>query len=104
MTNRQAEREAAMPLRCEVVDGAIRIVLGMKTLRVAAENHPVFWDGESDASQPNLNITDEVVFLNEVCRKINDEDEIGGTLLTRMLDDAIEQAVSDGCEGVDHES
>ena len=92
-----------LPLRCEIKDGAIRIVVGMRTLRFAAENHPDFWDGESDSRTPNLKITDEAVFMKEICRKINDEDEIGGTMLTRMLDAAISEAVCDGCFGVDHD-
>ena len=35
---------------------------------------------------------------------LNAEDEDGSTLLTRMLDEAIMQAVEDGCDGVDHDA
>jgi hypothetical protein len=47
-------------------------------------------------------VTDPVVFVHEIVRAINEEEEDGSTLLTRMLDAAILRAVEDGCEGVDH--
>ena len=87
-----------------VADGAsLRMDVGLDALRFAAEAHPDFWDGISGASVPNIKITDAVVFAKEVARAINIENaDDGSTLLTRMLDAAINAAVSDGCEGVDH--
>jgi len=97
-----AEDESA-PLRCLIVGDVIRIEIGRKVLRFAAEQHPDFWDGESDTDVPNIKITDDAKFAREVVNAINDEEEDGSTRLTRMLDEVIKYAVEQGCEGVDHE-
>ena len=88
------------PLRCKATGGDIEMTIGMATLCFAAENHPDFWDGVSPASVPNIKITDVQEFALEVAREINRESEDGSTLLTRMLDKAIANAVENGCEGV----
>lgn len=88
------------PLRCKATGGDIEMVIGMATLCFAAENHPDFWDGVSPASVPNIKITNVQEFALEVAREINRESEDGSTLLTRMLDKAIANAVENGCEGV----
>lgn len=90
-----------MPLRCKATGGDVDIAIEMATLCFAAENHPDFWDGVSPASVPNIKITDVQQFALEVAREINKESEDGSTLLTRMLDRAISNAVENGCEGVD---
>ena len=48
-------------------------------------------------------VSDADVFGREVCRAMNDEAEDGSTLVTRMVDAAIERAVEGGCEGVSDE-
>lgn len=95
--------ESQFPLRCEVVGEKIIFEIGVDILKVAAFMHPNFWDGESGTDVPNIRVTDPMIFAREVVRQVNDEDEDGSTLLTRMLDEAMKQAVEDGCEGVDHE-
>ena len=94
-------RRDDFPLRCEVADGYLDLGVGFKILRFAAENHPDFWDGESGTDVPNIKICDMDLFSKDVVLAINDEDEDGSTLLTRMLDAAIKQAVEDGSEGVE---
>lgn len=91
------------PLRVAVEDGRLVIEIGLDTLKFCAENHPAFWDGESDDTKPNIPVNDAVVFGREVCRAMNDEGEDGSTLVTRMVDAAIERAVEGGCEGVSDE-
>lgn len=93
-----------MPLRCKAVAGEIDMRIGVETLRFAAENHEEFWDGESGTDVPAIKITNSVIFAQEVVLAINEEAEDGSTLLSRMLDEAIKQAVENGCEGVDHDS
>jgi hypothetical protein len=89
-----------MPLRCEARGGAIDMFVGNKTLRFAAENHDELWDGTSGADVPNVKITSMPSFAQAVVNQINKEAEDGSTLLTRMLDKAILQAVESGCEGI----
>lgn len=93
-----------MPLRCEEKDGAIDMGVGRDVLRFAAEQHPYFYDPDARPEGPNIKITDAKVFANEVVQEINRESEIGDTLLTAMLDEAIKRAVENGCEGVDHDA
>lgn len=93
-----------VPMRCKVVGEHIEISIGIRALAFAAENHPGFWDGESGLDVPNIKITDMQEFALAVADAINEEAEDGGTLLTRMLDDAIAKAVESGCEGVDHDA
>jgi len=90
-----------IPLKCVAIAGEIDMSIGFEVLRFAAENHPDFWDGKSGMDVPNINITDTVIFAKEVALAINEEAEDGSTLLTRMLDEAIKQAVENGCEGVE---
>jgi len=98
-----SERREEMPLRCDVVDGAIDISIGVGVLCFAADNHPDFWDGESGPEVPNIKITNAQDFAREVMFAINAESEDGSTLLTRMLDEAIAKAVESGCDGVDYD-
>jgi len=91
-----------MPLRCEIKDGAIDMGVGLNVLAFAAWNHPGFWDGESGTDVPNIKVIDLDRFAKEVMVEINREREDGSTLLTDMLDKAIEQAVGNGSEAVDY--
>jgi hypothetical protein len=94
-----------MPLRCEVRGmGWIDMGVSIGVLRFAAEQHPEFWDGQRPDSEPNIKITDSQKFAREVVAEINRESEDGSTLLTRMLDKAISNAVEAGCEGVNHDA
>lgn len=45
-------------------------------------------------------VTNTAVFAKEVVWTFMDEDEVGESLLTRMIDDAMNEAVEQGCEGV----
>ena len=83
--------------------GQIVITLTKRGLKMATENHPEFWDGETGTDQPNIKIDDIDVFMKEVVLSINDEREDGSTLLTDMLDAAIKGAIENGCEGIDHD-
>jgi len=89
------------PLRCEISDGVISISLGAETLKCATENHPVLvgvHDPEVDG--PPLLVVDATAFAQAVERTLNEEREDGSTLVTDMLDAAIEQAIEHGAEGI----
>lgn len=90
------------PLRATAADQGIDMAIAASVLRVAAEQHPDFWNGHSSPDEPNIKITDLDVFTREVASAINEEAEDGSTLLTRMIDEAVRNAVESGCEGVDH--
>ena len=82
-----------LPLRCHVDHGVIHVEIGHNILAFAATQHPEFW-------QQSVEVVDAQMFGLEVLHKINEESEDGSTLLTRMLDQAILNAISDGAEGV----
>lgn len=88
-----------LPLRCRVVNGALHFCVGAQTIKWAVENHPELLS-ISDYGKPTFLVDDPVAFLNELVAVINREEEDGSTLLTRMLDDAIIQAVEDGSDGL----
>ena len=91
------------PLTYHVEGDRIAVYIGFDELAFAAANHPNFWDGESGDDVPNIKITDPAAFAREVVRQLNREEEDGSTLVTKLLDRAIEDAVGDGCDGVDHD-
>lgn len=92
-----------MPLKINSCSGTLSLFVAGDILRIAAETHQGLWDGESDISVPVVKITDQRDFAESVAEEINREDEDGSTMLTRMLDEAIMQAVEDGCDGIDHD-
>lgn len=87
-----------IPLRCEVVDGAIQFTIGAKVLAFATDNCPTLYDHENDRGR--YRVTDPAVFAKAVERELNHESEGGSTPLTRMLDEAVDDAINQGAEGV----
>jgi hypothetical protein len=88
-----------VPLKCEVVDGAIQFVIGAKVLAHATNICPTLYDAERDHGR--YRVTAPVTFAKAVADELNHEDEAGETLLTRMLDEAIDDAINQGAEGVE---
>ena len=84
---------------CSIVKGRVHIIVPENVLKFAAENHPEFWNGETDKSI--LKVVDPGVFMKEIEHMLTKEKEDGSTMLTDMLDKAILEAVDYGCEGVD---
>lgn len=83
----------SLPLRCYIDHGVIHISIGQDILAFATVHHPDFEDEQ-------FKIADAQILALDVVREINEEGEDGSTLLTRMLDQAILNAISDGTEGV----
>ena len=90
-----------LPLRCSASGGALNIRIGVNVLAFATEHCPDLWDGEKDRGR--FKVSDPETFAKEVERAINHEDEVGGTMLTRMLDAAVLEAIEQGAEGVEGE-
>lgn len=93
----------SLPLKCHLKKDRIVIEIGLKTLKVAAAQHPEFWDGESGSNVPNIDVIDIKQFAKDVVTALNDENEIGETLVTNMLDHGMRIAVENGSEGVNFE-
>ncbi len=81
-------------------DGDLVFFLSKQRLRDAAASCEYFWDGESGIDKPCVDVIDRKLFAKEIMYSINAEAEDGSTLLTRMLDKAIINAVEGGCEGI----
>lgn len=88
-----------LPLECKAQDGEIVIRIGEQVLAFATEQNPELWNVEKD--KPKFKITDAKIFSRAVMSAMNQEDEDGSTLLTRMLDQAVLEAIEYGCEGVE---
>lgn len=101
MVAERVDAKPKPPIYCSAAGAGLVVHIAPDTLRFAAESHPGFWDGESGASVPKLIITDINVFAKEVAGSINDEAEDGSTLLTILIDEAISNAVENGCEGAE---
>ena len=77
------------PLEVTLKSGQITISIGVKTLFRACEE---VFDG--------LVVDNESAFSKEVLRTLKDEEEDGTTLVHRMFDNAIREAIEQGAEGV----
>lgn len=88
-----------LPLTCRVERGAIRISVDAATVKFATENHPEFWDPETDTY--HYVVLDPSQWLRSVARYITDEREDGSSRLTDMFDSAIKEAIEQGEEGAD---
>jgi hypothetical protein len=81
----------------QIIDGHLVIKLDLKTLCFAAVRGPYFENEE--CKEPK--VTDEKVFAEAIVHELNAEAEDGTTLVHRMLDQAAENAVEQGAEGIE---
>ena len=88
-----------VPLKCEVIDGAIQFIIGAKVLAHAVHVCPALYDGENDRGL--YKVTDPAAFAKELVRTLNHESEDGSTRMTKMLDEAVEHAIEHGAEGIE---
>jgi len=88
-----------VPLRCEVVSGAIQFCVGEKVLAHAVNICPALYDDENDRGR--YRVTNPTTFAAEVAHALNQEKEDGNTLLTDTMDKAVERAIEQGAEGVE---
>lgn len=88
-----------VPLKCSVVDGAIQFLIGEKVLANATNICPRLYDAENDRGR--YRVTDSAKLAEAVAHELNREREDGSTLLTDAMDDAVGEAIEQGCEGVE---
>lgn len=83
--------EKDQPLQCEVVGDRLVISMGVDTLAFA------------DQVRTGISVTSPTGFAKDVAYEIMREDEVGATLLTDLLDEAMQEAANQGSAHVDHE-
>lgn len=101
------------PLEVKVVDGVLSITIGVDTLSLAATFNQEMYDyidiGDSKSIvgpfatgdyYRSFIITDPEVFAKDVRLALLREDEMGATLLTKLVDEATKEALEDGSDGV----
>lgn len=88
-----------VPLTCTITKtGVLLIRVGIGTIKFATETNPQMT--AEDGETPVVTVSDAKVFAHEVCRAMNEESEDGSTLLSRMLDAAVMDAVDNGAQGI----
>ena len=88
-----------IPLRCHYKRHKIVIEIGHDVLAHATHINPDFYDYERDGGR--YRVSDAKVFAKEVVNYLNQEDEEGNTLVTRMLDKGVTLAIEYGAEGIE---
>lgn len=87
-------------MRVKIEKDAIVIRLPAKVLEFATNNHPDFWDAESDCQ--TVRVTNRKQWMKAVRAALLEEEEDGSTMLTSVLDRAISHAIEQGEEGVEY--
>lgn len=87
------ERRKA-PLTAAVVDGVLQVQIGVETLAFCVEHHPDLCDPETGTCVVGVSDVDR--FADEAVFILMSEDELGATIATRAIDEAIIRAVDSG--------
>lgn len=80
--------------------GAIFIRLPLSILPVVFQGAP-FNERGSGSCEPRSRVTDVKAFAAAVVEELDREEENGATLVHHLFDRAMEEAVENGCEGID---
>lgn len=80
-----------------IADAEIVIRVGISALPTALEANP------RDDTYSKCKVTDLPAFAGEVVRKLNSESEDGTTAIHLMLDQAMADAIDDGCDGIEYQ-
>lgn len=89
-------------LRCRVVKDTLTIEIGIDALKKAAQQHEGFWQPFTDKYA--VVVSDSKQFAQAVAVALKDEGEDGSTPVHLLLDKAIEEAVGNGCDGIDYDA
>lgn len=81
-------------MRASVLDDQLVISIGIGTLAWAAKTR------NGGPVPQNVAVADHEEFARDVARSLCREDEVGNTLLTRLLDDAMTDAMNGGSIGL----
>lgn len=87
-----------IPLRCHILDGRLFFEIGIDTLAFCAQQDT---NNGQTAIGENWVVVDQAEFAKDVVKELNKEDEVGESMLTALLDDAIRHAAENGSAGID---
>jgi len=93
------------PLTVEIVDGELRISIGVSRLKFACEHCPdeniglTKYDEDLD-DYLSYEVTDERAFADGVKLALQGEAEDGTTMVHQLLDKAMVKAIEDGAMGI----
>ncbi len=89
------QKKLNTPLTVEIASGQLQIRIGLKTLKIAAEQGEAFnpFDDKKNDFVRAFKITNLVEFGTGVVRFLQDEAEDGSTVITRALDDGVVYAI-----------
>jgi hypothetical protein len=94
------------PLTVEIVDGELRISIGIGTLKFSTENSPdtrLNWFDEDLDDYVGYKVSDEEEFARDVKNALNAEEEDGTTPLHTVIDNACVTAIEEGSLGMIYE-
>ena len=90
-------------LEVHIIDGQLVVRIGVETLAWASD-HSDFstpYDDKVGAFVPKWKVIDQLEFAKDVARELRREEEDGSSLLTNVLDKAIEAAIEQGSLGIE---
>lgn len=93
-SNLQQSDNSNDPLLCRVTHGRLEISIGINTLAFAAKRE------NGGPIQRRIRIVSKKMFAEDVSAEIQREDEIGGTMLSELLDKAMCAARDSGSAGL----
>ena len=90
-------------LEVHIIDGQLVVRIGVETLAWASD-HSDFstpYDDKVGDFVPKWKVIDQLEFAKDVARELRREEEDGSSLLTNVLDKAIEAAIEQGSLGIE---
>ena len=90
-------------LEVHIIDGQLVVRIGVETLAWASD-HSDFstpYDDKVGDFVPKWKVIDQLEFAKDVARELRREEEDGSSLLTNVLDKAIEAAIGQGSLGIE---
>lgn len=88
-------------LTVKVVGNAIVIRLPLSILPVVLEGAP-FNEGPDGSCRPLYRVSNAALFAEAIAYELDAEKEDGTTPVHLLFDDVMEEAIENGCEGVDY--
>lgn len=90
---------AETDLDVRVIKNVLTIKIGAKRLATALEANPHLYNPETGRAA--YRVKNKQKFSEEVCSALLDEEEDGTTLVHKMLDEAMNNAIEQGSESVE---
>ena len=93
-------------LDVEIIDGRLLISIGIETLAWASDHSDLSMPYNTEANDfvPKWKVIDPLGFATDVARELRREAEDGSSLLTRVLDKALEEAIEQGSLSVEEQA